>query len=226
MWPLQIAGLLVPVLLLVSAAAQTQPEALQGMIHGTVIGQDGMPAAGITLAAQRRDLPSGGPARHAVADKSGNYCFEKLPLGKYLVIADDEKRGYASYSTAPHGTEKTQVTLTVDNPEAELSFQLPPRGGFLSLKLIDAETGALIPAIDLTVTNADASRSLVFREESPPGYVGSAADRATNIPSNRDLLLHVSAKGYREWDQSVGVGKPIHVAPGEWVKMEVHLQPE
>ncbi len=216
----RFASLLVPSLLLLIAAAQTQTEAPHGVIHGTVIGQDGRPAGGIWLAAQRRDVPTGSIVPHVEADDAGNYRFERLPPGKYLVLADDQKRGYSWYSTAPHGpaSEKNEVTLSRGNPQAELNFQLPPQSGFLSVKLIDANTGAVIPTMDLTIKNADEDRTLVVS-------IGSSSDEVVNIPPNRDLLLHVTANGYREWQESIGVGKPIHLAPGERMQMQVRLQP-
>ncbi len=45
------------------------------------------------------------------------------------------------------------------------------------------------------------------------------------IPRDQDLLLHVSANGFGEWQESVGGGKPIHLPSGTRLKLNVRLVP-
>lgn len=45
------------------------------------------------------------------------------------------------------------------------------------------------------------------------------------IPPDQELLLHVSADGFHEWQESLGRGKPIHVTSGERLKLNVQLAP-
>jgi hypothetical protein len=45
------------------------------------------------------------------------------------------------------------------------------------------------------------------------------------IPPDKSLLLHISSDGFREWNESIGKGKPIHLASGARLKIDVQLEP-
>jgi hypothetical protein len=45
------------------------------------------------------------------------------------------------------------------------------------------------------------------------------------VPPDRNLLLHVTANGFREWDESVGRGKPINVPSETTLTLNVQLDP-
>jgi hypothetical protein len=150
------------------------------------------------------------------------FVFEHLQFGPYVVYGDDEERGYSNFSTGPNASgfswKAPRVELSAAYPEREVNWQLPPPAGSLSINLRDAMTGAVIPELQLTITEADPQRTFL-------GKYQSATIRTMLIPSDRDVLLHVSADGYGEWRESVGIGKPIHLAPGERMQLEVRLEP-
>jgi hypothetical protein len=46
------------------------------------------------------------------------------------------------------------------------------------------------------------------------------------VPPDRNLIIHVTADGFREWDESIGGGKPIFVPSGTRLTLAVQLEPE
>jgi hypothetical protein len=45
------------------------------------------------------------------------------------------------------------------------------------------------------------------------------------LPPNKDLLLHVTSPGFREWAKSVGNGASINVRSGARVVLDIQLDP-
>jgi hypothetical protein len=45
------------------------------------------------------------------------------------------------------------------------------------------------------------------------------------IPPDKNLLLHITSGGFREWNESIGKGKLIHLASGSHLKLDVQLDP-
>jgi hypothetical protein len=50
--------------------------------------------------------------------------------------------------------------------------------------------------------------------------------RAVLVPPGKNLLIHVNSDGFREWDESVGRGKPVNLQSGENLTLDVSLEPE
>jgi hypothetical protein len=218
---------LVVFLLTVLAFAQQRDNARRkGVIYGVAIGQDGQPAKGLGLTAYpglavgETGFAVGGILPHTRTNQAGEYRFENLELRRYTVYANDEEAGYSVFSAGSNGdgSHSVDVELTVEHPEAEFRVYLPPRAGFLEIYLTDRKNGAGISAMRIEVTRADAGRSLVFRMS---GY----SNHVILIPPEQDLLLHVSSDGFGEWEESVGTGKPIHLASGTRLTLDVQLEP-
>jgi hypothetical protein len=212
---------LVGALLLATAAAQQHDEPLpKGTIYGVVIGQDGRPAKGIGLTACPLGVPLAAKLPHTKTNDAGEYRFENIPWwGRYSVYAEDEEAGYSSFSNGPAGDIRPQeVEITPEHPEAEFRLYLPPQAGFLKVKLTDQATGDAIAAMLVELRRTDKQKSLVFS-------MSCYSTRVVLIPPNEDLLLHVSADGFREWQESLGEGKSIHLASGSQLQLDVQLVP-
>jgi hypothetical protein len=191
----------------------------QGVIYGTAIAPGGTRAKELTLNA----APLGAPLSMALpwtkTNNAGAFRFEHLPMGRYSVFAEDEEQGYSSFSTGPAGPGKLpQVELTTQHPEAKFNVHLPPKAGFLIFHLTNQRTDAAIPAIQVTVMSAKSPSTPIFSG-------GYPSNRPVLVPSNKVLLLHVTSWGFREWGQSVGHGKPVRIAPGHRLTMDVQLNP-
>jgi hypothetical protein len=162
------------------------------------------------------------------ADINGKYRFDNLSSwGAYTVHADDEKAGYSEYSTGlvrdiPTGPgvygRIAQIILSLQQPEAEFNFRLPPKAGFLHIHLTSRSTGAPIAVLDIKVTSQDEPDRFNFSE-------GCLSDRVILLPPDKDLRVHISSAGFLEWEESVGAGKPNRMASGSVLELDVQLQP-
>lgn len=218
---MRILSLLACVLSALPIAAQSQPEfPNRGVIYGTATSPDGTPAKGLILNAEPLGHPLAFVLPRTETNEVGAFRFENLPLGRYTVFAEDKRQGYSSFSTRPAGQGNLQeVELTSEHPEAEFNLHLPPKAGFLILRLRNQKNGAAISEGEVTVMSAD----------NPPRLILSGSSSSAEpvlVPSNKNLLLlHVTSWGFHEWDQSAGKGKPIRIAPGDRLTLDVLLDP-
>jgi hypothetical protein len=208
-------------LLLVAASAQQNNEPIpKGVIYGIAIGQDGQPAKRIGLTAHPLGVAIGAILPHTKTNDAGEYRFENIPWwGKYTVYAEDEDAGYSSFSTGPaRDSSPPEVELTPEHPEAEFRLMLPPKAGFVQIRLTNKKTGSGISGMRVVVMPTE-------RPDSPLFTMSCHSNHVILIPPDKNLLLHVSSDGFREWDESIGNGKPIHLASGSRLKLEVNLIP-
>ncbi len=207
--------------LLAAASAQQNDEPHpKGVIYGIAIGQDGQPAKRIGLTAHPLGVPLGAALPHTRTNDAGEYRFENVPWwGRYTVYGDDEDEGYSSFSTGPAGdTAPQEVELTPEHPEAELRVLLPPRAGFIQINLTDQRTDAGISGMGVALMLPESPAS-------PFLTMSCASNHVILIPPDKDLLLHISSDGFREWNDSIGKGRPVHVASGARLKIDVQLEP-
>ena len=203
-----------------AAVAQSQAEfPNRGVIYGTVTAQDGTPAKGLTLNAEPLGVALIMALPWTKTDDTGAFRFEHLQLRRYTVFAEDSEQGYSSFSTGRGGPgNPPEVELTSEHPEAEFDFHLPPKAGFLMFHLTNLRTGAAISGVEVTVMSAEKPSKFIFSE-------GSSSTKPILVPSDESLLIHVTSWGFHEWDQSVGKGMPIRIAPGDRLTLDVQLVP-
>jgi hypothetical protein len=214
-------------LVLVSVAvAQDRQPVPSGVIYGVVMTSNGEPARGLSLAAMPLGVALDTALPHTKTNDQGEYRFEKLPWwGKYTVYADDEEAGYSSYSTgtAANG-HPPGVEVTPESPKAELNLSLPPMAGFIQIRLANRKTGTAIPAMRIAIAPMEKPDAPLFTD--PRVFTMSCySDHAILVPPNENLLLHVKSDGFREWDESVGKGKPINLPSGAVLTLNVQLDP-
>lgn len=207
-------------LLAIAGAQQDNEQPPKGVIYGTAIGQDGQPAKGIVLTAYPLSVPLGTALPSTKTNGTGEYRFENLPWwGKYTVYAEDEDAGYSSFSTGPAGnSHPSEVELNPEHREAEFKVYLPPRAGFLQIRLTNRKTGAGISAM----------RIALMLPENPVSHFFSMSCYSNHvilIPPAKHLLLHVTSDGFQEWEQTAGMGKPIYLPSGARLTLDVQLEP-
>jgi hypothetical protein len=212
---LVLAGLL----LALPAVAQNQAENPNiGAIYGTVITQEELPAKGLILNALPLGVVLGMALPWTKTDDAGAFRFEHLPLGRYTVFAEDEAQGYSQAGTGTKQGNPIEVELTAEHPEAESNLRLPPKGGFLRIDLTNQKSGAVISAMGVKVMSAGNPPKWIFSR----GYF---SNQPLLVPSDENLLIHVTSDGFREWDRSAGNGKLIRIAPGDSLTLDVQLEP-
>lgn len=200
-------------------AKQQRESDANGVIHGSVIGQDGKPAKGIGLEALRLGVPLAGRLPFTRTNDVGEYRFEKIPWwGKYSVRAEDDDAGYSIFSTGEGRNEPPEVELTPEHPEAAMKVYLPPKAGFLHIRLTNRRTGAGISGMLVALALMESPEQQLFS-------ISCYSNHVVLIPPEKNLLLHVTSVGYREWDGSVGSGKPLHLASGARLTLDIQLDP-
>lgn len=207
-------------LLITGAAQQHDGPRPKGAIYGVAIGQDGYPAKRIELNAEplgvfvfRNVLPS------AKTNDAGEYRFDNLDWGRYIVYAEDEQAGYSRVSTGSTGdSHPAGVEVTSEHPEAEFNLKLPPKAGFLQIHLTNRRTGVEISGMQVAVMPME-------HPESPLFTMSCRSDHIVLIPPDKNLLLHVGSDGYHEWDESASHGKPLHLASGATLTLDIKLDP-
>jgi hypothetical protein len=194
---------------------ETQPK---GLIYGIVIGQDGKPATGITLVA----CPDGALSTMLPSTRSndaGEFRFENLPWwGKYRVYPEDDDRGYSLFSSGPGRDEPSKVELTPQHQKAQMKVYLPPQAGFLHIHLSSRRTGNLIPGMAVSVRSMEHPDSLLFT-------ISCYSNHVVLMPPDTDILLHVTSEGFHEWEESIGKGKPLRLASGADLTLNIQLEP-
>jgi hypothetical protein len=205
------------VLLLLSPAfSQQHPNRI---IFGVVVRANGEPARNLRLTAKPSPSPGGhsGDFPHTRTNNLGEYRFQNLPSwGMYMIYADDEAVGYSRTSTCPVDWH-TDAIITPEHPEAEFNFSLARQSGFIRIHLTSRRTGAAIHTMRVSVLPLD-------KEGACFGMSGGS-DHAILVPPDQNLLIHVSSEGFREWDESIGAGRPINVPSGAVVVLDIQLEP-
>lgn len=206
-------------LLSAALARQRDESAPKGVIHGSVVGQDGKPAKGIGLDAWPLGVGLAAKLPHTRTNEVGEYRFEQIPWwGKYSVHAEDDDAGYSIFSTGEGRNEPPEVELTPEHPEAQMKVYLPPKAGFLRIRLTNRRTGAEISGMRVALALMDSPEQQVFS-------ISCYSSHVVLIPPDKNLLLHVTSDGYREWDESAGRGKPLHLASGARITLDIQLDP-
>ena len=217
---MKVALILVGLLLSVTASAQQNTEQhAKGTIYGIAIDHDGQPAKRIGLVASPLGVALAAKLPHTRTNDAGEYRFENLPWwGRYTVDADDEDAGYSDFSTGHMSDNVPEVEITLQHPEAQLTVVIPPKAGFIQIHLTNQSTGADISGM----------RVAVMSEKNPtsPLYTTSCySNKVILVPPDTSLLLHVTSDCFREWKESSGKGKPVHLASGNRLKLDVRLEP-
>lgn len=210
-------------LLLSPAASQQQQQVPNGAISGVVVKSNGERARNLRLTARSLFPPGGvhsGDFPHVRTNDSGEYRFQKLPLwGAYLIYADDERAGYSLVTTGPLD-QHTDAEITPERPEATFDLYLPPRAGFIQIHPTNRRTRSSIRQM-MTVWVSPMDKPV-----GPGSFTMSCySDHVILVAPDQNLLLHVRVDGFREWDESVGAGKPISVSSGRRLTLNVQLDP-
>jgi hypothetical protein len=88
----------------------------------------------------------------------------------------------------------------------------------MQVHLTNQKTGAGISGMRVALMLPESPASPFFT-------IGCYSNHVILIPPNKDLLLHISSDGFREWNESIRKGKPIHLASGARLTIDVQLEP-
>jgi hypothetical protein len=83
--------------------------------------------------------------------------------------------------------------------------------------LTNRRTGIGISVMSVRVMLMELPESALFT-------MGCYSNHVVLVPADKNLLLHVTSDGFREWDESVGKGKPLHLPSGTRLTLAVQLE--
>jgi hypothetical protein len=214
------------VVLLLSASTFGQ------QIHGVLIGQDGQPAKKITVAATwlcpDRSKACRLSRSSGVTDENGEFRFELARVGRYAVAAEDEEGGYGygATSVADDPRYTVMAEITPEQPDAGIRLILPPRAGFLDVRLTDQSTGGEISTVTVSVAYPDKGWSQRSFERSNCALFGHNLCYVL-IPPDTQVTVRVSSPGYEGWDgKNDTTERTLRLASGDRVTWEVQLKPD
>jgi len=161
-------------LLSVSSAAWSQLES--AAIRGTVSDSSGAPIKEVVVTARTSDSKF---SVTTTTDESGAYAFSNLPLGTYSVLA-----------RIP-GLQVIHSGLQVSKFETvRFNFSLNPANTVALSGFVADPTGAKIPGVPVTATNADTHEILSMRTEHDGSY------KFPNLQAG-EYRLSASLRGFR-----------------------------
>jgi len=205
------------VLLIGSAWAQDR-----GVITGTVLDENGTPV----IKAKVLISEKGVRAMHRVlqfheTDANGRFRIAHVRWGTYLVTVGKEDAGYADTGLGLYcHNAYPMAVLTDDSPTADVTLRLGPKAGVLELEPVtDVRTGKEIHLAAIRLKCAENSDLFMYT---------SAAQRRFLVPPLTDVLVEISAEGYKSWpapDRSATEGR-IFLHPEQTQKLQVSLEPE
>jgi hypothetical protein len=154
--------LLTAMLLTLLVYAQNKP----GKISGTVLTSDKTPAASATV--QLLKATDKSLVKAAIADKNGNYVFEKIAAGNYIISFT--ATGFEKQFSDP-------ITVTPANPTITVAVtELVAQPKALEGVTVTATKPFIEQKIDRTVVNVDASFGNIT-------HISGAAKTYTRIPT-------------------------------------------
>jgi hypothetical protein len=154
-----------------------------------------------------------------LTDKSGRCSCEHLMPGRYAVNAGKENAGYPNVwiRLYRHGEPPKTILITSAILTIEVSLTLGPKAASIEISAIDAATGSQIK-----------NPTIVLRRASQPSdFLSTTPDPNSRIliPADDDILMEVSAQGYRPWllTDQIG-GKPLHLHSDVNKRMAILLE--
>jgi hypothetical protein len=184
----------------------------QGRITGTVLNEDGQPvvhAVACVLALGGHKTECNG-----LTDQGGQFEIQHLSIGTFSVFATKEEDGYSDQGPGQ------QVVLTPQDPSANITIKLKPKAGILIGTVTDSLTRKPWDKILVIYAATDGTSS---------GNMGMymGGEFRCNLPTTSDLVIIVSALGYKPWVYSdPDNGLSLHLASGEQKLLDVELVPD
>jgi len=189
----------------------------RGYISGMVLNEDGVVVEDATVcltitSGESTSINCRTPISH------GQFQIEKVPFGTYGLFAVNDAEGYAIENQSPG----KKITLTAANPSLNVTIRLHPKGAVLSGTVRDKTTGEPVKGVRVQYLDVDGKTA------------GGAPQPAKNgefhvtLPPSCDLVIIVSAPGYRGWvytDSSNPLRPVLRLNSGDRKFVNVELEP-
>jgi uncharacterized surface anchored protein len=195
------------------ATAQTA-----GRITGTVLNEDGQVVNDATVCTSVASGNSTSINCNIFTDNGGQFQIDKLRLGNYGLFAINEAEGYSIQNQNPG----QKVALTTENPSQNVTVRLRPGGAVLIGTVRNKISGEPVKGVSVQYLDVDGKAS----GSSP--FSASDGEFHVALPPQCDLVIVVSAKGYKGWvytDPSNPSRPVLRLAAGDRKTVDVELEP-
>ena len=203
---------------------QVPPQpARPGSIVGTIVDEDGKPVLGPSVTYSISTATGASTSAWGSNTPNGEFELTQLPLGKVELNASAPLSGYWHNDASPY---KQTVVLTQANPTAHVRLKVGPKPAVLVLMVSDRITGKPIDHFMIRTIGADgggAAAGLAYFPQTDDG------GREVPVSPFFDVLLGVTAKGYKNWFYSnpADPSDPsLHLESGERKVVQVTMQPK
>jgi hypothetical protein len=201
-------------------AQNTEAPVEDGTIAGIVLNEAGEPVghAQICLSVSIRKNETSIDCRVGTSNDGGTFAIEHLKPRTYGLFAIKPEDGY---SIENQGQGKA-VNITANQPYANITIHMMPKGGVLLGAVKDAVTGKPIehPNVQYIALDGEAAGGGL-------GDRGNGQFRVV-VPAATDVVLIVQARGYRGWiytDPNNPSRPVLQLTPGEQKHFDIALEP-
>jgi hypothetical protein len=187
-----------------------------GRITGTVLGQTGQPVAGAYVMAVESLHQSLDNPPSTKSDSTGQFEISGLPLRDYHVYASKPQDGYPDADPAYDEENQAAIALSPERPSASVVISIR-KAGIVTLDVTDKATGKRVTG------RYKLSAPRRWETQGETSY-------PLLIHPSTDVMLEVSAKGYKTWFYSDASNPsqplPLRLESGEQKSLRVELKRE
>ena len=188
-----------------------------GRISGSVLDDHGQIVEGASVCLSQSTGKSSTTIDCTIATEHGQFQIPKVAFGTYHVFAVKEAEGYSTENQGPG----EPVVVSAANPSPDVTIHLQAAGAILVGTVQDKSSGKPIKGASIRYVDVD---------DNAGGASSSHAggEFSVTVPSERDLVIVVSAKGYKGWvytDPSGSSRPMLRLIAGERRQLDVELEP-
>ena len=158
-----------------------------GRITGTVLNEDGQVVDDAKVCVSVASGSSTSIDCRTLTDH-GQFQIEKVKFGSYGLFAMNEAEGYSIENQSPG----QKITVTAANPSPNVNVQLRPRGAVLIGTVRDKVSGEPVKGITVQYLDVDGKAS-------GSSLLSNDGEFRVTLPTQCDLVIVLSAKGYKGW---------------------------
>ena len=189
-----------------------------GRIDGTVLDENGQLVHDANVCTSVTKDSQTMVSCNVSTNESGQFQIDHLNMGTYGVFATKEQEGY-SFSYPPSAGN---VIITTSDPYAYVTLRLGPKGGILAGSVKDTKTGKPIARSEVHYIALDG------KSISGSAGVNDEGQFQIDLPAGSDVVVVVSAPGYRGWiyTDAANPSRPVlRLGRGEKQFLNVELEP-
>jgi hypothetical protein len=186
-----------------------------GRITGTVMDEHGQVVEDATVCLS---VPAGGTSSFCrTFTDHGQFQILSVEFGTYGVFAIQEAEGYSIHNQRPG----QKVTVSAADPSPEVTVRLRPAGPVLSGTVRDKIDGKPVKGIRVQYLDVDGKAS-------GSSLLNTDGEFHVTLPLDCDLIVIVSAKGYKGWVYTDALSPTypvLRLGAGGRKQLDIQLEP-